>query len=149
MLAPALAGLFAIATPLSATTAVSPVDLDQYRGKVVYLDFWASWCGPCKQSFGFLNDLRARHPNRDFVILTVNLDHDHAAALGFLRNVGTSLPVAYDPAGVLATRFKVSAMPTSLVIGRDGRVLFQHRGYFDNRQAEYEAHVAAALTDKT
>ncbi|MBU6267941.1 MAG: TlpA family protein disulfide reductase [Sphingomonadales bacterium] len=141
----------ALALLASSTTpaAADPLDLGQYRGKVVYLDFWASWCGPCKQAFGFLNALRGRHPERDFVIVTVNLDRDHAAAQAFLRAVNTSLPVVYDPAGTLATRFKVSAMPTSVVIGRDGKVRFEHRGYFDAQQRQYEAHVTAALAEKS
>lgn len=144
-----IAGLLATSAPVEAVPAASaPLDLAQYRGKVVYLDFWASWCAPCKQSFGFLQELRMRNSGRDFVILTVNLDRDHDAALAFQRAVGGSLPVFYDPTGALATRFKVSAMPTSVVIGRDGRVRFQHPGYFDNKQAEYAAHVATALSEK-
>jgi cytochrome c biogenesis protein CcmG, thiol:disulfide interchange protein DsbE len=144
---PVAACIFAALAPASAIPA-SPVsaDIAQYRGKVVYLDFWATWCAPCRQSFGFLNRLRAMHGNSDFVILTVNLDKDRNAAGNFLRSVSTGLPVIYDPQGTIASRYKVSIMPTSLVIGRDGRVLFQHRGFFENHEGEYEAHVAAALS---
>jgi thiol-disulfide isomerase/thioredoxin len=120
----------------------------RYRGKVVYVDFWASWCAPCHLSFGYMNMLRRMYSAQDLVIVTVNLDHDPAAAAGFLRKAGGALPVVYDPKGALATRFGVGTMPTSFLIGRDGRQRFVHRGYFENRAAEYSAHVATLVAER-
>lgn len=149
--AAALMTFAAVASVPSAEAAVpsaqSPVDLSQYRGKVIYLDFWASWCAPCKLSFRFMNELRVLYGSNDLVIVTVNLDHNRAAAGNFLSEVGSNLPVVYDPSGSLASRFKVSAMPTTVLIGRDGKVRFVHRGYFDSKTTEYEQQINALVSE--
>lgn len=132
---------------MAADTAAAALDLSQYRGKVVYVDFWASWCAPCRLSFAYLNQLRQSYSNRDLVIITVNVDRDKAAAGNFLRAVGGQLPVVYDPKGAIATHFGVATMPTSVLIGRDGRQRFVHRGYFDNKTGEYSQHVAALVDE--
>jgi cytochrome c biogenesis protein CcmG/thiol:disulfide interchange protein DsbE len=128
--------------------ATSALDLAQYRGKVVYVDFWASWCAPCKLSFPFMAELRRAYAPKDLVIVTINVDRNRAAAAGFLNAVGAGLPVIYDPEGALASRFKVASMPTSFVIGRDGQQRFVHRGYFDAKAGEYAQHVAALVAER-
>lgn len=134
--------------PAPANSQSAPVlDLAQYRGKVVYIDFWASWCGPCKLSFPWMNQLRQQYGAKDLVIVTVNVDHDRAPATAFLNSVGGTLPVIYDPQGVLATRYKVAGMPTSILIGRDGQQRFVHHGYFPNKTAEYQAHIATLVAE--
>ncbi|MDE2561844.1 MAG: TlpA family protein disulfide reductase [Sphingomonadales bacterium] len=144
----ALAALTSVPSAEAATaSAQSPIDLSQYRGKVVYLDFWASWCAPCKLSFRFMNELRVLYGSNDLVILTVNMDHNRQAAGNFLSDVGSNLPVVYDPSGSLASRFKVSAMPTTVLIGRDGRVRYVHRGYFDSKDTEYQQHIDALVAE--
>ena len=136
-----------VAMPASAMAAEADgtLDLAKYRGKVVYVDFWASWCAPCRLSFSYLNQLRASYDNKDLVIVTINLDHDRKAAAQFLQVVGTGLPVIYDPKGAIASHFQVTTMPTSVVIGRDGRQRFVHHGYFDNKSYEYSQHVATLI----
>ena len=134
--------------PASAETALAPLDLAQYRGKVVYLDFWASWCAPCKLSFRYMNQLRATYPAKDLVILTVNVDRNKAAAAGFLNAVGGGLPVIYDPQGAIASHYRVNTMPTTVLIGRDGQEHFVHRGYFDTKTDEYTQHVAALVANR-
>lgn len=135
MAAPALAGPAAL-------------DLGQYRGKVVYVDFWASWCGPCKQSFPFMQGLAARHPDGDLVVLTVNVDRQRPQADAFLRQVRSTLPVVYDQQGDLAKTWKVADMPTSLVFGRDGKIRFRHQGFFPGKTGEYEAHITQLLRER-
>jgi len=141
--------------PVTAKAEIQPqmapsgpgLDLTQYRGKVIYVDFWASWCAPCHLSFAYMNALRRQYGEKDLAIITINVDRDPAAAAGFLNQVGGNLPVVYDPKGVLATRFGVATMPTSFLVGRDGRQRFVHRGYFDNQARDYTAHVAALVAD--
>ena len=143
------ATLAAVMAPAAASAADGDgtLDLSRYRGKVVYVDFWASWCVPCRQAFGFLEALRMRYEPKDLVIITINVDRDHKAAENFLRVVGGGLPVVYDPKGAIAARFGVAAMPTSFVIDRAGHQRFVHRGYFDSHDGEYDRHVAALVAE--
>jgi cytochrome c biogenesis protein CcmG, thiol:disulfide interchange protein DsbE len=126
---------------------VASLDLTPYRGKVVYLDFWASWCGPCKLSFPFMNRLAAYDSGRDFVLLAVNVDHDRAKADAFLAQVGGHVPVVYDSGGALARRFGVKAMPTSILIGRDGRIRYVHTGFYPEKMTLYQAHITELLNE--
>jgi len=142
-----LAPMLALALPAVAQAQSDSLDLAQYRGKVVYVDFWASWCGPCKVSFRYMAQLRAIYPAKDLAIVTINLDHDRAAAAGFLKAVGSTLPVVYDPKGALAAQYKVQAMPTTVLIGRDGKQRFVHQGYFEAKNGEYSQHVAALVAE--
>lgn len=134
------------AAPVAAEAPVA-IDLAAYRGKVVYLDFWASWCGPCKLSFPYMRSLRARYQNRDLEIVTVNLDRNPALAATFLGQVGGGLPVVYDRGGVLARRFSVKDMPTSVLIDRRGNVRFTHRGFHPDRAAEYQQHINQLINE--
>jgi thiol-disulfide isomerase/thioredoxin len=116
-----------------------------YRGKVLYLDFWASWCGPCKLSFPFMESLIGRFSRSAFALVTVNVDHDRALADTFIRQMRSDLPVIYDPKGDIARRYKVKAMPTSVLLGPDGTVRYVHAGFVLNQTAQYEAHVQELL----
>lgn len=142
----ALAAGLALA-PLVAHAEAGPLDLSRYRGKVVYLDFWASWCGPCKLSFPWMQMLAARYPE-DVAVVTVNLDRQKPQADAFLRQVRSTLPVVYDAQGVSAKAWKVADMPTSLVFDRKGAVRFRHQGFFPGKTGEYEAHVAALVRER-
>ena len=124
------------------------LDLSQYHGKVVYLDFWASWCAPCKLSFPFLEKLQSYYAGRNFVLLAVNVDHDRTKADAFLREAGSNLPIVYDTTGGIARTFNVKAMPTSVVIGADGRVRYVHSGFFPDQMPLYEAHISELLNAK-
>jgi cytochrome c biogenesis protein CcmG/thiol:disulfide interchange protein DsbE len=121
------------------------VDLAAYKGKVVYLDFWASWCGPCKLSFPWLNDMQARHGPRGLQVVAVNLDRQRALADAFLAQVPARFVVAFDPAGDSARRYAVQGMPSSVLIAADGLVLQQHAGFRDEDRAAREAAIVAAL----
>ena len=137
----ALAG---IAMPAEAATVL---DLARYRGAVVYVDFWASWCGPCKLAFPFMQQLSARYPASDLAVVTINLDRQRAAAEAFIRQVRSTLPVIYDAAGDLAQTWKVADMPTSLLFDRKGAMRFRHPGFFPGRAREYEGHVAQLVRE--
>jgi len=111
------------------------VSLASYRGKVVYLDFWASWCGPCAQSLPALERLRREFAAGDFQVVAVNVDHNTALAKSFLRRRPVGYPSALDPEGAIPGRYGVESMPTSFLIDRDGIVRHVHRGF----RAEDEA----------
>ena len=147
ILSAALAALSLLA-PAAATAATPALDLDAYKGKVVYLDFWASWCGPCKLSFPWMNDAQSHYGPAGLVIIAVNVDHDRALAEKFLSQRGANFKVLYDPKGQIASQYKVAGMPTSVVIGRDGKVRFEHTGFFENRQDEYETQISQLLLEK-
>jgi thiol-disulfide isomerase/thioredoxin len=123
--------------------------LEALRGKVVLVDFWASWCGPCKLSFPWLSQMQARHGARGLQVLAVNVDRDRRAAEGFLRalapQMAAPLLVAYDIAGETPRSFKVTAMPSCVLIGADGLVVLQHAGFRDDDRAPLEAAIVTAL----
>ena len=145
-----LAFFIVVATTAYAATPVGPdtFDLKAYKGKVVYLDFWASWCGPCKLSFPYMEHLAHSFDNQELVVIADNLDHSSANARAFLRKLGSSIPVIYDQKGVLARRFDVSAMPTSVLIDRKGRIRYVHKGFFKEKESDYTAHVIELLNEK-
>jgi thiol-disulfide isomerase/thioredoxin len=136
-----LAGL-ALVGIVTPAEAAATLDLARYRGKVVYVDFWASWCGPCKLSFPFMEQLATRYPASDLAVVTINVDRQRTAADAFLRQVRSTLPVIYDAAGDLAQAWKVADMPTSLVFDRKGVMRFRHQGFFPGKVREYDGHVA-------
>ena len=123
------------------------LDLTAYRGKVVYLDFWASWCTPCRRSFPWLDGLVRVYSGRDFVVIGVNVDHDHDLAEKFLNDIPAGFPIVYDPRGELATQFKIMGMPSAVLIDRTGKVRFQHVGFSEKKEEEYEAHVQSLLAE--
>jgi len=146
----ALVGLMVLSAGVhSATTRAEAFNLDAYRGKVVVLDFWASWCVPCKRSFPWLNEMQTRYGEEGLVIIGVNVDKDLDEAKAFLEEYPAQFKIHYDPDGKLAEAFSVRGMPSSFVIGRDGQLAAQHLGFKVKKQAEYEATLVAALQQET
>jgi len=136
----------------NAVCAASPIDprsfnLSEYKGKVVYLDFWASWCGPCKLSFPYMEDLKNRFGDQGLVIVADDLDQDRANAEAFLDRHGDDIHVLFDQKGILASRFKVSEMPTTVLIDRNGKVRYVHKGFFRKKEREYTSHVLELLNE--
>ena len=121
------------------------VDLASLKGKVVYLDFWASWCGPCKQSFPFMNELQSRFGADGFEVVAVNLDAKRGDADKFLAEVPARFTLAFDAKGETARQVGVKGMPTSVLIDADGKVLAVHQGFREQDRAELEARFVAAL----
>lgn len=124
------------------------LDLSAYRGKVVYLDFWASWCAPCRLSFPWMNDVQQSYAREGLVVIGVNVDHDRALADAFLRSSSPAFKIVYDPNGDIAGKYDFRDMPTSVLIGRDGRVHFTHDGFFPAKEGSYVADIAALLNQK-
>lgn len=121
------------------------IHLSDLKGKVVYLDFWASWCGPCRKSFPWMNDIQSRYGDKGLVILAVNLDTDAAAARQFLEKYPAHFQVAYDSGGKAPALYDVKGMPSSFFINRDGQLHSAHQGFHDKDAAALEATVQSLL----
>lgn len=141
--------MLAMATMLAcgATTAAlaDPIGLESLRGKVVYLDFWASWCVPCRQSFPWMEGLQQSLGRDGFVVVAVNVDHDRADADRFLRELAPTFRIEYDAEGKLAEQYHVHGMPTSFLIDRDGKILLQHAGFRARDREELAGRIRALL----
>ncbi len=124
-----------------------PMTLKDLRGRVVYLDFWASWCTPCRRSFPWMNEIKAKYADQGLEIVSVNLDQERALAQTFLQQFPASFTVVYDPAGELATRYALKGMPTSFLIDRQGRVRYHHVGFIVKKQKVYEAEIEQLLQE--
>jgi cytochrome c biogenesis protein CcmG/thiol:disulfide interchange protein DsbE len=133
---------------LGTLAQAADLDLNAYRGKVVYLDFWASWCGPCKQSFPWMETLKDAYGRQGLTVIAVNLDMDRADADKFLERFRPTFEVRFDPKGELAALYKVRAMPSSVLIDRHGVARFTHEGYRPVDGAAYEAQVRELLAEK-
>jgi cytochrome c biogenesis protein CcmG/thiol:disulfide interchange protein DsbE len=149
--------LFAIAVFQAAVAEPAPdftiphstgtTTLKELRGRVVYLDFWASWCTPCLRSFPWMNEMKAKYADRGLEIISVNLDQERVLAETFLQQVPASFTVVYDPAGELATRYGLKGMPTSFLIDRQGKLRYHHIGFLVKKQKVYEAEIEQLLQE--
>lgn len=126
-------------------TSSETVSLHNLRGKIVYVDFWASWCGPCRQSFPWMATLFDRYADKDLVIIAVNLDKTREAANAFLGSYPAPFTVAFDPDGKIAEEFGVTAMPSSFIVNRDGAIVYAHEGFQESKGNAIEAHIKEAL----
>jgi cytochrome c biogenesis protein CcmG/thiol:disulfide interchange protein DsbE len=122
--------------------AITAADL---KGGLVYLDFWASWCGPCKHSFPWMNEMQAKYKDKGFKIIAINLDQNSADAEAFLKTTPASFTVAFDAKGETPSKFKVKGMPSSYLMGADGTVIKVHAGFKPEDRAELEEAILVAL----
>ena len=129
----------------NSTTAASEFDLREFHGKVVVLDFWASWCVPCRRSFPWMNTMQEKYGDDGLVIIGVNLDAKDADAQAFLRETPAQFRIISDPDGTLAREHDVIAMPTSYIFDRNGKLVTRHLGFKVKRQEEYEALLVDTL----
>lgn len=140
-----LFGLLCLAPRASA----AELDLSAYKGKVVYLDFWASWCTPCRQSFSWMNQIQEQDGTRGLVVIAVNVDHDKDLADAFLKRYAPQFKIVYDSKGEIASKYKINDMPTSFLIGRDGRVRYTHAGFYPDREGTYDVHIEELLNEQS
>ncbi len=143
--------LFLLAVSFSALASpanAEGLDLSAYKGKVVYLDFWASWCNPCRLSFPWMNAIQETAGRKGLVIIAVNVDRDRELADDFLQTTPAQFKVLYDPQGKIASQYDFKDMPTSVLIGRDGKVRFVHAGFYPNREGSYLADIDTLLNEK-
>ena len=131
--------------PWAPVSASDEFSIDRYAGKVVVLDFWASWCVPCRRSFPWLNAMHEKYADQGLAIVGVNLDMERADAERFLVEYPARFTILYDENQELARQFEVVAMPSSYVIGRSGEVIARHMGFKVKEQDEYESIIVEAL----
>ena len=120
--------------------------MTQNKGKVVYVDFWASWCVPCRKSFPWMNAMQAKHQSQGLVVLSINLDAQVSLAEKFLIQTPANFAIIYDQKGVLAKKFQLKGMPSSYLFNRQGKLINAHSGFNGKKQQKYEQEIAQALT---
>ncbi len=122
------------------------VRLANLKGRVVYVDFWASWCAPCKQSFPWMNEMQAKYGPKGLTIIGINLDKKREDADKFLAGTPAKFTVAFDSTGKVAEVYQPKGMPTSFLIGADGVVRAMHVGFRESDREKLESELAAAVT---
>lgn len=122
--------------------------LAKHQGEVIYLDFWASWCVPCRKSFPWMNAIEEKYKSQGFSVISINLDANHDLAIKFLAENPASFPVIYDPKGKIAKHFAIQGMPSSMLIGRDGKIKHRHTGFFTKKIPTYQAEIEHLLTSE-
>jgi len=120
----------------------------EYKGKVVYVDFWASWCVPCRKSFPWMNAMQEKYQEQGLVVLSINLDAQVELAEKFLQLTPANFAIIYDAKGALAKRFQLKGMPSSFLFDRQGRLISAHTGFNGKKQKEYQQEIEQALGNK-
>lgn len=121
-----------------------PAALAPYAGKILYVDFWASWCGPCAQSFPWLNEMQAKY-GKQLSIVAVNVDAQTGDAKSFLGRHPAQFDVVYDAKGELAERYHIDGMPSAVILDTSGHVIHQHSGFRSAQTTDYEAAIRKAI----
>jgi thiol-disulfide isomerase/thioredoxin len=157
-----VAGLLALAVLLSATGAMAagpapPIwapqadgtmtGLKALRGNVVFVDFWASWCAPCRESLPQLDGWHRELGGRGFSVLAVNVDTEQRKSLAFLKQKPVSYPVVYDPEGVWPEQYAIKGMPSAFLVDRQGRIHASYHGYKEKDLPRIRRQIEALLAE--
>lgn len=134
--------------PAAAYEELPALDLSVYTGQVVYLDFWASWCQPCRASFPYMERLQAEHGKHGLVVVAVNVDTERRLAEEFLAETPVAFKIFFDPAGKLAEQWELEGMPTTVLIGRDGKTHLRQSGFRRADEAKLETRIVQLLAEE-
>ena len=121
--------------------------LSEHRGDVVMINFWATWCGPCRQEMPLLDDLYARYERVGFSLLGVNIDDDSSRAMKMIEELGVSFPVLFDETKQVSKLYDVQAMPVTVLVDREGTVRHIHHGYKPGYEDKYLTEIRALLRE--
>ena len=121
--------------------------LSDFRGQVLLINFWASWCGPCRQEMPLLENLYKRYGKLGFTILGVNVDTDSTKANTYLKDVSVSFPIVYDITNAVSKSYNVNAMPTTVIVDRNGNMRFLHQGYKPGYERDYKKQVVQLIKE--
>jgi len=125
------------------------IELSKYHGKVVYVDFWASWCQPCRKSFTWMNKMQSLYGSEGFKVIAINLDESRTKADKFLQQIPANFDVAFDPKGNTAEAYEVKAMPSSYLIDKNGNVVHANLGFRGNDEDELETKIRNLVRQST
>jgi thiol-disulfide isomerase/thioredoxin len=155
-----LAGLLALSWPALATDLAPPapdftlanraggqLSLSGLRGQVTMINFWASWCGPCRQEFPALDEIYRKYKPLGFAMVGINVESERAEAERFLGIRPVSFPILFDPDNRVSSRYGVNAMPTTVLVDRQGRLRWQHRAYQPGDEAQYIEQIRSMLRE--
>jgi peroxiredoxin len=156
--AAALAATLAVSSLVGASSSLAPsfalpsrsgdtVTLEKYKGQVVMLNFWASWCGPCRHEMPLLDQMYKRYSALGFTLVGVNVEADTKDAEKWLAQTPVTFPVVFDKENKVSKLYDVNAMPSSVFIDRKGNVRYLHRGYKDGDEGEYLNQIRALLKE--
>lgn len=121
--------------------------LSEYRGNVVMINFWATWCGPCRQEMPLLEELYARYERVGFNLLGVNIDDDSRRAMDMAEELGVSFPVLFDARKEVSRLYEVEAMPVTVLVDREGTVRYVHHGYKPGYEDKYLDQIRSLLRE--
>lgn len=123
----------------------SSFKISDYKGDVVYVDFWATWCPPCRKSFPWMEEMNLRYKDLGFQIVAISLDTKRSVIDQFLEKMDTSFVIAHDPSGESATAFKVKGMPSSYLIDRKGNIHLTHLGFNAKDKSKLEDEIKSLI----
>jgi peroxiredoxin len=123
------------------------IRLSEYRGQVVLINFWASWCGPCRQEMPHLEAIHQKYQNLGFTVFGVNVEQNRELADKILRDIPVSFPILFDDANQVSEQYDVDAMPVTVLVDRRGQIRFMHRGYKPGYEREYERQVRTLVKE--
>ncbi len=121
--------------------------LSEYRGDVVMINFWATWCGPCRQEMPLLDELYTRYERVGFNLLGVNIDDDSRRAMQMIEELGVNFPVLFDASKEVSKLYEVDAMPVTVLVDREGNVRYVHHGYKPGYEDKYLDQVRSLLRE--
>jgi len=124
------------------------ISLLQLRGQVVYVDFWASWCAPCRRSFPWMNEMQQRYGGRGVTIVAINVDARRADADRFLWQYPATFAVVYDGTGATPGAYAVKAMPSSFIIDPQGRIAGVEHGFLEEHRGALEEKIRSLIVDR-
>lgn len=138
---------FVLPTLANTSVDMQTLKLSDYRGKVIYIDFWASWCMPCRRSLPALNKLHTKYSTQDFEVISINMDEDAADALKFLKSFPVNYTVVRDPKGIVAEGYELTGMPHAVIIDKVGKLRHIHEGYKKRDGTKIDQYITQILQE--
>lgn len=121
--------------------AQNSFSIKKYKGQLVYLDFWASWCGPCRQSFPWMIEMNQKYKNSGLTIVAVNLDEESQLRDNFLKDFDIKFETLSDPKGLLAEHYELLGMPYTILFDKNGNIVERHHGFVKSKTETYENEI--------